>query len=209
MISTNVHDLLSGRTKIPFSEREIPDTDGFPMIRIVVDVPLEVVLDDGQSIVFDEGALLDDISVRSALGNDRVIVGSINELKTLDPTHTVSTTLKALEGEGMFEGFEEWWFITRKIGKETLSVLRFNLVIGLPESAPISLPPGTLWTDCLTLIEKAINHEDRPNRTALGYETVCCDRLVSVSGVQVISEDLVPQDLLDFSKKIFFEDDDE
>lgn len=205
MISVVIHDLLSGRAKIPFSEQELPDESGFPMLELVTDEAILVILDDGSSLSFKEHTPLNKLSTTAELHNDMIVINDVSELKTLDPETTIRTTSKRLAAGGMFEGFEEWWFITRKVGDKATSLLRFLVLVDLGGDRTLSLKPGTRWEDCIRFLERAMDDEPRPVYVRPSFETVTCDRKAFVHEVRHLREGAIPDDLLEIARGIFLD----
>lgn len=127
------------------------------------------------------------------LFNDSLVI-SVDDITVFDPSKTIDATLVQLVGDGFFDGFQEWWFVTRTIKKETFQFLRFNLRVEMEDGVFHTFQAGTRWTECIYELER--NGQQKAEFKRPEFQTISCVRKCYSPTVPLVNPNDIPKDLL-------------
>lgn len=189
---------------MPLELRTLEDELGFSTEVIQLSKDICLIFDDGSTIDFKAGTDLNSVSSKAELINDSLKI-AVEDIKIFDPSQTISTTIVNIWGNGFYDGFQEWWFVTRVIGKETFQFLRYNLRVELEDGLFKTFEAGTKWTECIHEIERG---EQRANKyVEPEFHTVSCLRKCCSPMVPLVNPQEIPEDLLEDIRLIMDSDD--
>jgi len=197
-------DFLSGRIPIPLEIGTHEDELGFATELVKLSKDIRLIFDNGSYLDFSVGTDINEMSSRAELANDSLQI-EFKDIKIFDTSQTVRSKLNELVGAGFYEGFQEWWFITRVINRETFQYLRFNLEVEMSNGVFQSFPPGTTWNQCINSLERFIHLDadevyDRSQKTE--GSTEFCNRRCYSPQVPIIDPNNLPDDLMSDIKGI-------
>jgi hypothetical protein len=202
-ISFNIiyQDFLGGQALVPLELCTVEDKDGFSVEIVRLSKDIRLMFDDGSVLIFMSGTSLDEVSSQAELYNDYIEISDPTMTIVPDKDKTITTTWKQLFGDGFYDGFQEWWFITRLIESKTVQYLRFNLVIS-DDNILKEFPAGTRWDDCVRQMEYLDLMNDRLSDDFMKQQISdihhhFCQRNCVSPAVPIMRSDAIPDDLLE------------